>query len=214
MSQKNIFLNSEGDNWFNRNNDYLESKDWNNDSIIELMSQNCEVFKNSSILEIGCSAGHRLTQIKQKFNANVYGVDPSKKAIDVAVSLGIKATVASADNLPFENEKFDVVILGFCLYLCDRSDLFKIAYEVDRVIKNKGWIIILDFYSEKQKVVKYHHKEGINTFKYDHSKLFTWNPNYSEYYRKITDHSSLKNNNFTDDNNEMISLNLLRKIVE
>ena len=76
-----------------------------------------------------------------------FGIDPSKKAIKIAQELGINAKVGTAEKLPFIDKEFDLIIFGFCLYLCDTNDLFKIAYEANRVSKVESWISIIDFWS-------------------------------------------------------------------
>ena len=53
--------------------------------------------------------------------------------------------VGSSDNLDFDDLFFDVIILGFCLYLVDRNLIFKTVSEIDRTLKEGGILIINDF---------------------------------------------------------------------
>ena len=46
--------------------------------------------------------------------------------------------MGTADKLPFEDQSVDILVYGFCLYLCDREDMFNIAAEANRVIKSSG----------------------------------------------------------------------------
>ena len=39
----------------------------------------------------------------------------------------------------------DLLIYGFCLYLCDRDYPFMIVAEAHRVLKPQAWLAILDF---------------------------------------------------------------------
>jgi len=80
---------------------------------------------------------------------SVMVLEPSNEAVYQAISLGLDARVGTADVIPFQDKSFDIVIFGFCLYLCDRDDLFKIAAEADRVLKTPGWLLIKDFYSHQ-----------------------------------------------------------------
>ena len=82
----------------------------------------------------------------------------------------------TADRLPYRDGLFDVVVFGFCLYLCDREDLFRIASEADRVLNDQGWLIIHDFYSPVPTRRDYHHKTGIYSYKMDYKTLFEWHP--------------------------------------
>ena len=51
----------------------------------------------------------------------------------------------TSDQIEFDNQYFNVVILGFCLYLVDRELLFKTISEVDRTLKQGGYLVITDF---------------------------------------------------------------------
>jgi ubiquinone/menaquinone biosynthesis C-methylase UbiE len=62
------------------------------------------------------------------------GLDSSNAPITEAVNKGVDAKQGTADELPFPNNSFDIVVFDFCLYLCDRLDLFKITAEADRVL--------------------------------------------------------------------------------
>ena len=67
-----------------------------------------------------------------------YGIEPSFKAVETACTSGVNAVQGTADRLPYRDGLFDVVVFGFCLYLCDREDLFRIASEADRVLNDQG----------------------------------------------------------------------------
>ncbi len=172
--QKNIFFNGEGDQWFLRNrNNLLGSSD-----IIKAITSTNIIPKK--VLEIGCSNGYILNDINKLFNCECYGIEPSVIAIaDGKKFNNINLQVGTADNLPFEDNSFDVIIFGFCLYLCDRKDLFKIAYEADRCLNSGGFIIIKDFFVSKPYKNAYKHKEGVYSYKMDYSKMFSWNPSYN-----------------------------------
>ena len=64
----------------------------------------------------------------------VTGIDPSQNAVERLTKEGINCLRATADNLPFDDHSFDLVIL-VCLYVCDSNDLFRIAAEVHSCIK-------------------------------------------------------------------------------
>lgn len=101
-----------------------------------------------SVLEIGCGNGWRLHVLAREYHAKCFGIDPSERAVKDGMSLfpDLLLSQATADAVPHADQFFDLVIFGFCLYLCDRKDLFKIACEVDRVLKDFGKLMILDFY--------------------------------------------------------------------
>ena len=191
LQQKEIFLNGEGDNWFKRN--YRTYSDWSltSDPIIsEIPFPSLELTPRSKILEIGCGQGLRLKHLKDNFKCNVVGLDPSSDSTSFAKGLGLDAVIGTADSLPFEDNSFDLVIFGFCLYLCDKDDLPKIVSETHRVLKSNSWLIIYDFWSDNDYANEYKHRAGVISYKSDYSKMFTWHPSYKVFMHKIFHHST------------------------
>lgn len=215
MKQREIFLESEADAWFERNHQSLQSRVFDlTDPVIEAVSlvvqqpeygETCGV----KILEIGCGEANRLAWISENLRAEVYGVEPSIKAVDLAIEKGVKAKCGTADQLPFEADFFDIVIFGFCLYLCDREDLFRIAQEADSVLKKKAWLVIHDFFSPTPIKRAYEHKQGLYSFKMDYRTLFDWNPAYTCYSHRLRHHEQ---DGFTDNSQDWVSTSILRKI--
>ena len=214
MSQKDVFLESEADAWFARNRNAISKRDFAvDDSVCQKLFQILETHKDQSndplrILEVGCGEGARLAWLAESMNADVYGIEPSAQAVDVALNRGVKAQRGTADSLPFDSATFDVVIFGFCLYLCDREDLFQIASEADRVMKSSGWLIIQDFFAQQAVANEYHHRPGIQSYKMDYRQLFSWHPAYTCLSHDIVHHG---NQMPTDDKSEWMATSVLRK---
>jgi ubiquinone/menaquinone biosynthesis C-methylase UbiE len=213
MKQKDIFLSGEGNAWFDRNADTLAKKEMpgGDPLLLELLSlqvQFAGVQGVGKVLEIGCGAGGRLAWVQQYMGLECYGIEPSESAVSQANRAGVRARVGTADELPFAEKFFDVVIFGFCLYLCDRDDLFKIAAEADRVLKNQSWLLIKDFYSPEVIANAYHHKADVYSYKMDYKTLFTWNPDYNVYSNRVVHHA---HGNYTDDRREWVATSVLRK---
>jgi len=189
MNQKEIFLSGEGNAWFQRNNKkIIEAGDAD---IVLKAIKFAELSNPLRVLEIGCADGTRLELLKQYFkNSEYYGLDPSEDAIKIGKEkYKFNLQVGTADILPFEENYFDLMLFGFSLYLCDRKDLFKIAYEADRCLCNNGYLIIKDFQPPFPYRNAYIHYKGISSYKMDYSKMFTWNPAYTEICRIISGHS-------------------------
>ena len=186
QSQKTAFLVSEGDAYFDRNPKQI---DCDKEPIIA--SMNDLGIKPSSILEIGSSSGARLNCIQKLSGAECHGVDPSAKAVEYgrAHYPNINLLQGSADNLAFPGGRFDLVIFGFCLYLCDPSDYFRIAQEADRVLRDKGFLIIKDFTSAVPLKGTYNHLPGVFSHKLDWTKMFVWNPAYRLLSRRYQEHA-------------------------
>jgi len=209
IEQKKIFMNSEGDQWFNRNENLYDLQHKGKDDKIVQTLKFIELFPKK-VLEIGCSNGHNLSLIKEAFNAECWGIDPSSKAIEDGKKQfpGISLAFGTADDLFFEDNSFDTIIFGFCLYLCDRKDLFKIAYEADRCLMNEGTVIIKDFFPTFPYKNKYSHYKDVFSYKMDYSQIFKWNPAYTEVANVVFGHHGFK---FRDIPNEKMAVVVLRK---
>lgn len=204
-SQKSIFLSGEGDAWFERNLPALGRKE--QDLIVtELL--NLQV-RPKFVAEVGCGEGERLSLFRKSFGSTCWGFDPSAKAVDHGRSTypDIAFEVGTADKIELVDSSVDVLIFGFCLYLADPGDYFKIAAEADRVLIDGGLVVILDFSPSHVFKNAYSHKPGVFAHKMDFSKLFTWNPAYRLINRRYTEHGS----NFSYDENESICLDFIRK---
>jgi ubiquinone/menaquinone biosynthesis C-methylase UbiE len=160
-THKETWLKYEADAWFDRNKHAVIQNvmgGGRNDSIVNLLQKyNISLDK---VLEIGCSAGYRLNDIKNCYpNCEVYGIDPSQKAIEFGKQHFPDAHLQTGtiDKLPYEKETFDVVIVGFVFYVVDRDLLLQSIAEIDRVLKNNGLLIIIDFFSARPLKNEYAH---------------------------------------------------------
>jgi ubiquinone/menaquinone biosynthesis C-methylase UbiE len=173
MSQAQTFLDGEADAWIERNREKMGRHDRVSETIAEIGLQ------PTRILEIGCADGWRIERLKKSFPAcSVRGIDPSRAGPrSTAVIQG------TADDLgAFASAEFDLVIYGFCLYLCDRRDLFRIAAEGDRVLEDGGQIIVHDFAVPAVPFARvYQHHPGILSYHMDYTKLWLAHP----WYRQV-----------------------------
>jgi ubiquinone/menaquinone biosynthesis C-methylase UbiE len=215
MQQKDIFLSSEADAWFQRNKQLVAGRSFATDDAVSAaaveiahQSQYLDRKERIQILEVGCGEGLRLTWLSENLRADVFGVEPSAMAVSQACSRGVAVQRGTADSLPFENAKFDILIFGFCLYLCDRHDLFRIAQEADRVLKPDAWLLINDFFAPTPVRREYHHKTGVYSYKMDYRELFDWHPAYTCYAHKLNYHGQ---SGFTDDPQEWVATSVMRK---
>jgi ubiquinone/menaquinone biosynthesis C-methylase UbiE len=207
-TQRDAFLLSEGDAWLDRNKAALKSRDWSQDPVCAKVATLAPAGRSSTVMEIGCGDGSRLHYLAEHFGYRVFGIDPSEKAVSAARERGVQAQRATADTLPFADGSFNVVIFGFCLYLCDDGDLFRIAAEADRVLANPGWLLILDFEARAPVYRPYQHLAGIASRKMDYKSMFLWHPAYSLASHEKFHHMTRQ---WTDEPEEWISLVCLRK---
>lgn len=195
--QKTIFLEEEGDRWFKRNK-YTKPK--NDLADLTTLLQQLQL-SPQKILEIGCANGNNLVKLHQAFNAECYGLDPSQEAIYDGRTFHpqLNLHVGTADELPFEKNCFDAIIFGFCLYLCDREDLFAIAYHADRCLKDEGIIIIKDFAPPFPYRNDYQHYQDVYSYKMDYSRLFSWSPSYQVLANVVYSHHGFKDRTIPDE---------------
>ena len=210
--QKRVFLEGEGDQWFERNASAIEvdrQEQEQRDLILAaIKSLNIQPAK---ALEIGCADGWRLELLRRYCDAQCYGIDPSAKAVAKGNSeySAVHLQQGTADSLAFDNGQFDLVMIGFCLYLCDREDLFKIASEVDRVLREEGFVVLLDFHSEIPYRNSYAHAPGLYSYKMDYSRMFTWNPSYASVLQQVVHHSE---HGVTTSADDKVAVTVLQKL--
>jgi SAM-dependent methyltransferase len=170
MSQTETFMQGEGDAWFKRNRTQLGKNDPVSD-LIKSMD-----WAPESVLEIGCGTGWRLKKLHEEYGCDIAGIDPSGIAIQELGNCGCQGT---ADSLPFLSNQFDTVIFGFCLYLIEPKDLFRVVAESDRVLRNGGVLIVHDFmpspYPFKR---RYKHAPDVWAYHFDYRKLWLGHPDY------------------------------------
>lgn len=182
MSQSSKFLDGEGDAYFWRNP--LTSgfaPGWVEHGLDPFIPG------GGKILEIGCGEGRRLAALREirPDLTEVVGVDPSKEAIAYGQKTWpeLDLRVGVAEDLSGVQSNFDLIFYGFCLYLCDRSELFAIADAAQRRLKKNGVIAILDFDPPQPARRSYAHLPGLWSYKMDYSRLWTANPEFTEVSR-------------------------------
>ena len=169
--QPTAFLKGEGKAWLDRNIDKLNKMTEKDDPVIQAMI-GCKL-KPKSVLEVGCANGWRLNILRTIMGCEIYGLEPGlTTSFDGYIFQGV------ANEIPFFARTFDLIIYGWCLYLCDPEDYFKIAAEGDRVLQDGGHLIIHDFNDYPIFKTKYKHKEGLWSYHYDFSKLWLSHPAY------------------------------------
>ena len=138
-----------------------------------------------------------------------YGVEPSAEAVSyISQSFPLlQAKIGFGDDVPF-TKKFDLVHLGFFLYLVDREFYMRCVSEADRLVKFGGFLSIIDFETPYPFSNKYMHKEGVRSYKQNNSDVFVASGLYGVVNKY---HLSHTNFSFDKEVNERVSLTLLYK---
>jgi arsenite methyltransferase len=108
------------------------------------------VNENSRVLDMACGRGESSLLLVEKYGCSVVGIDISDKKTALAQTRAkarglddrVKFITADAENLPFRNTIFDIV-LSECSFSI-LPDKEKAASEMKRVLKANGRLVITD----------------------------------------------------------------------
>jgi ubiquinone/menaquinone biosynthesis C-methylase UbiE len=211
-TQKDAFLKYEADSYFLRNKHVKYFPE--DDVVIKVLREyDC---RPKEVLEIGCSTGYRLHAISSLFkHSRTTGVEPSLEAISHGRSLysEVEFINGTADDLStLKSGSFDLVIIGFVLYVVDREVLLKVISETDRVLADGGTLMIIDFFSEKPARNNYQHITEIQAYAYkqNYDELFVASKLYHILDKRSMSHSK-KDYDLSSDYYDKYSLVTLRK---
>ena len=149
----NDIYNKEGDKWWQSDFSLNLIRTLYNPFRVEYAKT---VFENLKInpvqltaLEVGCGGG-LLSEEIAKMGFITTGIDPSEQSLNSAIkhakdnNLIINYKKGAGENLPFQNNSFDVI---FCCDVLEHvHDLPKVISEISRVLKNGG-IFIYDTFN-------------------------------------------------------------------
>ncbi len=113
----------------------------------ELMFKLVHPRYDEKLLDVGCGTGHHLKWLKV-FGLRLTGVDISEDMLNVArksLDKDIELRVADAQELPYEDNSFDIVIIVTTLEMVDAPEAA--IKEALRVSKNRVFLGILNKYS-------------------------------------------------------------------
>ena len=109
--------------------------------MLSSLIEQSRVNKNSKILEVGCSGCAFIRFMNRKGFKNLYGIDISKKAVNLCKSKGVKtAYVMDAAKTKFRDNEFDLIVSSDILEHI-KDDNSAIA-EWNRILKPNGALII------------------------------------------------------------------------
>ncbi len=192
MNQTKVFLKNEADNYFARNEKAHSSIKV--DIILDIYKKYFSQ-KRIKVLEIGCSDGWRLKRIKEQYSADVFGVEPSAKAVNKAKKdFELRNVVAStADAFSFDC-KFDLILAPFVFHWIDRSLLLSSVCNIDKHLNDGGFLLINDFWQNGFRKAGYHHRKDVKiwTYKQDYSKIFSSLGTYKDILHIVYDYEKGK----------------------
>lgn len=126
-----------------------DSRFW--ESVIPTFKEQYNLDESSKILDVGCAKGFMLYDFKRKIpGISVSGIDISEYAIENAMD-EVKnfLQVGDAQQLPFEDNTFDLVISITTLHNLSKDGMKIALSELQRVSKGNSFIT-LDAYRNKE----------------------------------------------------------------
>jgi ubiquinone/menaquinone biosynthesis C-methylase UbiE len=205
MQTQDQIFKEEGNEWFKRNKEAINNHPRNR--ITDYVNQ--VGLKPKKILDIGCSNGYLLNALTKITGAEGHGIEPGKNAIKDGETefpnLKFKEGF-SHDLSEYQDNSFDLVVTSFILHWVDRSKLLQTVAEIDRVLSEKGHLIIQDFDPTYPCRTKYHHlpTEEVYTYKQQYWNIFTSSFLYNEIFLQEFLH---------DKNDEFINRNFCKLVV-
>ena len=118
--------------------------------LTERAFQNISLSNDSAILNLCCGKGSSDFFLSQKYGCKVVGIDLSRKAISTAQDIAsknganVEFHVADAQNLPFNDENFDIVLSECSFSVLEHKT--QTASEIRRVLRPDGTFVMSDLF--------------------------------------------------------------------
>lgn len=109
-----------------------------------------KIKKNEKVLNIGVGAGS-FEEISLAKGIDVYSLDPNERCINelrTRLHLNNKAKIGYSDNIPFDSDVFDIVVMSEVLEHLSDSVIVSTMREIKRVLKKNGRLILTVPYNE------------------------------------------------------------------
>ncbi|KKR54786.1 MAG: Methyltransferase type 11 [Candidatus Curtissbacteria bacterium GW2011_GWA1_40_24] len=117
--------------------------------------------KAAYILDVGTGTANLAIAIKRKSpKTKILGIDPDGKILEIAKGkirkekLDIKLLKAFAQKLPFKKQSFDYVVSSFAIHHIPSHLKNQAFYEMHRVLRSGGTILIIDIGKPKNLLAK------------------------------------------------------------
>jgi pseudaminic acid biosynthesis-associated methylase len=126
----------------------------------------------TSALEVGCNVGGNLRWLAELLGAqNVAGVDVNETALDVVRSElpGVDVRVATARELPFDDDAFDLVFTTGVLIHQSPDELPRVMDEIVRC--SRRYVLCGEYRADELEEVPYRGQRGA-LYKQDYGRLY------------------------------------------
>ena len=123
-------------------------------SVAEKMAKHYGLTAASRILDVGCGMAHLLYEFTQVVpGIEVKGIDISEYALEHAKEeIRNSLQYGKAQEIPFEDNSFDLVLSLTTLHNLKVFDLKKAVQEIERVSKRNSYIMVESFRNDREEV--------------------------------------------------------------
>ncbi len=108
-----------------------------------------------SILEVGCNRGHNLLALAKVTDdaCQIVGIEPNAFALEISRSYRVKTMKGNAYNLPFSDNRFDMVMTVAVLSHIHADHLTLALREIYRV--SRKYLLAIEYYWYRDKEIAY-----------------------------------------------------------
>jgi SAM-dependent methyltransferase len=92
-----------------------------------------------SVLEVGCGLGELAERMQRDLTAEIVAIDQSERMVELAQARGVDARVGDVQELPFDDDSFDVAVAAWMLYHAPNLD--RAVGELARVLRPGGRLV-------------------------------------------------------------------------
>lgn len=123
-------------------------------SVAEKMADYYQLKPGQKVLDVGCGMAHLLYELTQAVpGLAVTGIDISQYALEHAKEeIRPRLQYGQAQDLPFQDKEFDLVISLTTLHNLKVFDLKKAVQEIERVSKGHSYIMVESFRNDREEV--------------------------------------------------------------
>lgn len=120
----------------------------------EKMAEYYHLKSGQKVLDAGCGMAHLLYELTQAVpGLEVYGIDISEYALEHAKEeVRDRLQYGKAQDMPFPDNEFDLVISLAALHNLKIFDLKKAVQEIERVSKGNSYIMVESFRNDEEEV--------------------------------------------------------------
>lgn len=209
--QDDFYFETESNNFFDR---WMQTQGDSKSSKLELRANKKEILdffvdsirgttsEQLRVLEIGCFIGDLLYYLKEKLNANVFGIESSSKAVAYCLNnFNIELecnpfTSSSHFNLNRENRfRYDLIICDDVLSWMSRDMILPVLACIDWMLDSNGYLFLRDFSPNFSFGYRNHHYKDVEIINFKnrsgHKSFFLETGKYYEeksYLRNATNY--------------------------